>query len=170
VKNKPKKRTPKYINKLFPVLILIISVIMGIGYATVSSISMDISGVVTAKKQEGVFITNISYDSNINADVELSTIKNSYGTNMSSYIKLTDNKNSQITYAISVYNDTDVSYYFDKVVFKKMDDGTTYSNDNITYKLTNLNYDDELLSKQTIVFYITFYYLDSDNIDKTDLT
>lgn len=167
---KKKKEILFITNKLFILLILIATLFMSIGYASINSVIMELNGNVVAQAQTGVYIYDITYKSNINADTNSSTIKKYIGTNMSSYIKLSENTNSEITYTVSIYNSTEEDYYFDKVVYLETDDDSTYTNDNITYKLTNLNHDDILPSKGRVIFDITFHYADTTKIDLTDLT
>ena len=167
---KKKKEILFITNKLFILLILIATLFMSIGYASINSVIMELNGSVVAQTQTGVYIYDITYKSNINADTNSSTIKKYIGTNMSSYIKLSENTNSEITYTVSIYNSTEEDYYFDKVVYLETDDDSTYTNDNITYKLTNLNHDDILPSKGRVIFDITFHYADTTKIDLTDLT
>lgn len=167
---KKKEKILSFKNKLFVSLILIATLFMSIGYATINSVSLGISGESIAQTQEGVYIYDIVYKSNIDADIEKSKIKNFIGTNMSSYIKLTNSTSSEITYTVSIYNSTEESYYFDKVTYLETEDNSTYSNENITYKLTGLKHDDILVGKGKVIFDITFYYADSTKIDVTDLT
>lgn len=163
-----KKMIP-YMNKIFPLLIIVSTLFMGIGYASVNSVILNIEGKAEGLTQEGVYIEEAYYDSNINANESLSKIYNCFGTNMSSYISLKNESTSEITYKLIVYNSTNDSYYFDKVLYLETEDDSTYSNDNITYKLTNLKKDDIVAGKGRIEFYITFYYLDTTAIEKTDL-
>ena len=70
-----KKRIPPSTNKLFPILILVAVMVMGIGYASINSVIMNINGEAIAKKQDGVYITNIKYINDENStDTENITI------------------------------------------------------------------------------------------------
>ncbi len=133
---------------------------MGIGYAVVNSIIMDIEGTTIVKKQNGVYITSVEYVSDVSANVEKSSIINAYQTMLNSSITLSDSiSSSSLTYSITIYNSSDVTYYFDQVEY--LVDETTYSNENIVFKLEGLNKNDALDSKNSITFNITFYYKDS---------
>lgn len=148
-----------FINQKFTILIVMASLFMGIGYAAVNSVIIDIKGTVVAKAQDGVYITDVYYDSDINADLENSKIINAYQTMLNSSIALSDvDANSSITYAITVYNSSDETYYFDKVDY--LGSETTYSNEDIVFEINGLSHDDTLDSKNSLTFTITFYYKD----------
>jgi len=70
LKNIRRKRVPPYTNKLFPMLILLSVIFMGIGYASINSISLNINGEVLAKAQDGIYITEVNYVSNVDANLE----------------------------------------------------------------------------------------------------
>ena len=55
---------------IFPVILFIVSLFMSLGYATVNSILFDFSGEAMAKEVSGIFITNVDYKSNVNADMK----------------------------------------------------------------------------------------------------
>lgn len=146
--------------KLFPFLIFIITMLMGIGYATVTSVSLDVKGTAVLKEQNGISITDVKYQSDINAVLENSTIKNVYQTTLSSSIQLSSvDPNSSITYSITVHNYSNDSYYFQGVNY--YNDEFTYSNANIIYTLNNINVGDKINSKESLTFTITFSYKDN---------
>lgn len=158
MKKKDKKNL--LINKKISILIVVATLFMGIGYAVVNSIIMDIEGTTIVKKQNGVYITSVEYVSDVSANVEKSSIINAYQTMLNSSITLSDSiSSSSLTYSITIYNSSDVTYYFDQVEY--LVDETTYSNENIVFKLEGLNKNDALDSKNSITFNITFYYKDS---------
>ena len=53
--NVRRKRAPLYTEKLFPILILVAVMFMGVGYASINSIAMNINGEVVVKKQENIY-------------------------------------------------------------------------------------------------------------------
>jgi len=140
LKNMRKKRIPPYSNKLFPILIFIATIFMSVGYASINSIIMNINGEVIAKAQDGIYITEVNYISDINANLEESKILNAYQTNLSSNIVLSDtNSNSSITYQITMYNSTNYDYVFERIKYIKCqndNDCDTYSNNNIQINLS----------------------------------
>lgn len=76
-------------------------------------------------------------------------------------------KNSSITYSITVYNSTNKDCYFDKVDY--LIDDTTYSNTNIVFDLDGISKDDVLASKKSKTFNITFYYKNNVLSDNNEL-
>ena len=57
------KRMTLFLRTCFPIAIVLVCLLMGIGYATVNNVSLDIKGVLAAETQKGVFITDIQYKS-----------------------------------------------------------------------------------------------------------
>lgn len=159
-------------NKLyisFSILFCIATLFMGIGYASINSISFNVSGEVTAQVQDGIFITEVNYNEELSNNVLVtdSKINGCYQTNLDSDIVLTNDKDSLITYDITIYNSYDLAYVFDTVEYTLGPD--TYDNENIIFKLTNLNSGDVVNPKDYISFSITFYYKDSSNISNVKL-
>lgn len=142
-----------------PIFLSFSIIFLSIGYAAISSITGEIKGTVIANKQDGIFITDVVYDSSLNANPSLSTINSYYQTTLNSSILLSSNNdagNSSITYEVTIYNSTDDLYQFNKVLYGD----EFYDNENITFKLTNLKKGDKLAGKSSITFYITFSYVD----------
>ena len=118
--------------KLFPIMLLIATLFMGIGYASLNVI-LNISGNAVAIAPEGVFITEINYKSSVNADASNSEIISGAQTIMGSKIYLSaDNSTSSITYTVKVHNGTSDKYVFTGVTV----DDSFYSNENIEYKVS----------------------------------
>ena len=55
-------------------LLLMSILLMGIGYSAINSITREIRGTVIAEQQNDVFITNVEYVSDVNADTSNSNI------------------------------------------------------------------------------------------------
>ena len=92
--------------KIFPVLLLIATMFMGIGYAALNA-TLNVSGSLVAQVQEGIFITEVNYKSSVNADTTNSKIISGAKTILGSKIYLSDStNNSSITYTIKIYNKT----------------------------------------------------------------
>lgn len=163
-----KRKDNKYpsIKKLFSIMILIATFLMGLGYATVNSIILEYKGTSYMKKQTGVYITEVNYISNVNADLTSSKILQAYQTNLDSNIVLSNtDSNSSITYQIKVYNSNDTDYYFYNTNYLVGD--STYSNENIAFKIEGLNYNTKIASKGYLTFNITFYY-ENNSISNTN--
>ena len=94
-------------------LSIVAIVFMSIGYAAIESVIFNINGLALASPQEGIFITDVVYDSSINATPANSIIKSFYQTTLNSSIMLSNtNSDSSITYSITVYNSYNYTYYF----------------------------------------------------------
>jgi len=48
-------------NKLYPIFLLIATFFMGIGYAAINSISLNIEGTAIANYPKGLFISEVNY-------------------------------------------------------------------------------------------------------------
>lgn len=154
-----KNKNPFVYNKFFPILLFVATLFMGVGYASINSISLDIDGSALAKVPDGVYITEVNYKDDINADLENSSILNTYQTMMKSNIYLSSTDvNSTITYEITIYNSDVDPYRFGGVDYILGD--TTYSNEGISFDLNNLTEGYILYSKSYITFTLTFCYSD----------
>ena len=110
---------------------------MCIGYAAVNSIIIGFEGAAVAKKVDGVFITDVSYVSNTDADLNISKVVSAYQTNLTSVIALSKTNNySAISYEITVYNSTNSDYSYVKPSYVLGD--STYDNQNITFLFSSL--------------------------------
>lgn len=153
IKNKNINKKPLY---LF--LITLTTIFMSIGYATINSITLDISGDVSLVSQEGLFITEVNYDSNIDANLEESKIITFSSTTLNSRVVLSNtNGNSSITYKIKVYNKNNETYRFNNSIY----DNAFYSNQNIIFTLTGIDKDTKIEPHTFKEFSITFSYKDN---------
>lgn len=130
---------------------------LSIGYASLESIALDITGEVTAIPQSEIYITDISYKTNTDANTESSKINQYYQTLMQSSIVLGNTPTSSITYSVTIYNSGDKAYSFKDVEYSD----EFYDNSNIVFELDGLKKWDVLESKQSLTFSITFHYLDN---------
>lgn len=151
---KKRKVLPMF-RKVFPVLILIASLLMSVGYASVNSIIIGFNGTAIAKLPSGVYIIEANYNSNVDANLAESTILSAYQTNLNSKVVLSPtNPSSSITYTINIINTTDKTQVFNGVEYLP----ENYSNNGITYLLNGLAINDELEPGQNVTFTITFFY------------
>ena len=159
---KKRKNKVSLYKKIFPILLVIATLSMSVGYTTVTGIDLDIAGSVDAEVYEGIFITDVSYDSNVDADTIESTINYYVGTVMDSKIVLGNNSDSSITYLVTVYNNSNKDYmYIDTITDKT--DVDLYSNENITFNVEGLeSYDTVLMPGDELTFTITFTYTGTD--------
>lgn len=161
-----KKRIPTSINKLFPILILVATMLMGIGYASINSIITRINGDIVAKNQEGIFITEVNYIERDNSlPNETHKVYFADGTLLKSSITLEPNDlTSEVSLKVSFYNSTEYDLAFKDIVYAEeitdeVDD--VYSNSNIIYTFTNQN---KTIAKNggTLEVIITFKYSEID--------
>lgn len=140
-------------------LLLLAILIMGIGYSAINSITAEIQGKVIAEAQQGVFITNVEHVSNIEANLSESEIQYYKGTYMQSKIELSETEpDSEITYKVTVYNNSENSYPFLDVLYDK----EFYDNENIVFEIGDNGFKigDIINAKETKEIYITFKYKD----------
>ena len=147
-------------NMLLLFALIIAILIMGIGYASIESVTGEIEGTVVAKVQEGVFISNIEYVSDVDADVNISKIEYYTGTMMKSTIRLsTSNIASEIKYKITVYNNSEESVPFNGVVY----DNNFYDNTEIIFNTSGFEVGQTIEPNETKEIIITFKY--KENIE-----
>lgn len=154
-----KRKAPKSNSWIFLLLICLATCFMGVGFARID-ILLEITGNLAAQPQENLFITEVNYLRNADADLENSRIISMYQTILNSNIVLSQtNGNSAITYEVTIYNSTDSDYAFVETAY--MLGANTYSNENIAFRLEGLSAGDVLGSKQSVTFRLTFYYLNN---------
>lgn len=145
--------------KIFMILLLISTLFMSIGYASVNSIILNITGELSYTAQEGVYISNIRYVSSTSSDQNDSTIKADFGTLINNTIILSNTeKDSQITYEIVVYNSTNDIYAFNEMLYST--DEFFYDNTDIKVSISGIEKWDEIDPGQTTSFLLTFEYID----------
>ena len=133
---------------------------MGIGYASINSITGEIEGTVIADVQSGVFITNIEYVSDVDANINTSKIEYYIGTMMQSTVELSDtNVASEIKYKVTVYNNSLNNYPFLDVLYDT-ESTEFYDNENIIFEIdpSEFKVGDTINAKETKEIYITFKY------------
>lgn len=161
----------KKMQVLIPIALFISTLWLSIGYASVNSIALNITGNIQAKAQEGIFISawDISYDeNNLNDDNSQAEIEKTDGTILTSKITLPeDNKDAFITYTITISNNTNKNYMFDEVTY--LMENQLYDNSNIIFNLVGLEQEDKLLSKNSITFDVKFSYKDQELPDNNIL-
>lgn len=155
-KNKEKKKI--HYTDFFPLLLFISTIFISMGYALMNSITTDIEGTVISTAQDKVFITDVSYVSDNNANLSNSKVNSYFKTVLNSTISLSDTDNtSSITYKITVYNSDIEEYTFIGTLF----DENFYDNENITFELDGIEIGDKIQPKTSQEFNITFHYKDN---------
>ena len=129
--------------------------LMSIGYAAINSVTGEIEGEVIADSQEGVFITNIEYVSDVNANVSNSRVNDFLGTVMNSTIQLSDSDvNSSITYKVTVYNKGTEEAIFQKITYAN----DFYDNNDIIFDISGFTTGDKIGAGESKEITITFKY------------
>ena len=152
-------------NRGIVISIIVATLLLSIGYASVSGVSLDITGTADAGLQNGLIITTVIYDStNSNTSTSNSSINNTHLTIMNSTIGLDDDPASEITYTVTIYNNTNYNYVFDDAIY----DTSFYDNPNIEYTLSGITNGTVVKSKHSISFNITFKYVDNFTPSSSD--
>ena len=137
---------------------------MSIGYSAINSVTGDISGTVTAKVQDGVFITDVEQTSNVDANLTNSKIKNYVGTLMGSTVDLSkENPSSEITYKVTVYNNANETMQFSKVIYDESLD-VSYDNPDITFEISGFTVGQTIEPNETKEIIIKFKYKDQSSV------
>ena len=136
-------------------------ILMGIGYASIESITGEISGKVVGSAQNGVFITNVEYVSDVDANLNNSKIEKIAGSMMQSTVELSKtNLDSQITYKVTVYNSSTEEVPFTEVLHGD----EFYDNADITFDLSGFTIGQVIAPKETKEIIITFKYNTSTGV------
>lgn len=142
---------------LFLYSILFCIMFLCIGYASINSISGEIQGTAQAEVQDGVFIFDVIYDSNVDGNASESAINYYAGTMMSSSIKLSStNPSSTITYKVAFRNNSLNTYQLYGVTYEN----DFYDNQDITYTISGFTLGDKIEAQENKYLYITFKYVD----------
>ena len=136
-------------------LLFMSMILMGIGYASIQSVTGEITGKASSKMQDGVFITNVEYVSDVDANKDSSKIELYSGTMMKSTVKLSStNINSQIKYKVTVYNNSEERQPFTGV--RHGDE--YYDNNDIIFEVNGFKPGQTIEPKETKDIIITFKY------------
>lgn len=139
----------------FSLLILFCVFFLGFGYASVSSISLEIDGSASLNKQTGIYISNVVYTSNVGADLTNSYIVTNYQTMLGNKTTLsTTNANSNVVYTVTIKNDESEDMAFKGIEY----DPDFYDNSDIEVVVGGMNIGDVVTSGNSITFTVTFKY------------
>ena len=149
-------------NMILLIIMFIAIMIMGIGYASIESVTGEIEGKVIADAQSGVFITEVEYISDVDANRASSTINNFLGTMLNSTIDLSKtNPESEITYKVTVYNSSEETVPFVGIVYGD----EFYDNPNIVYEIKEgFQIGQTIGPNETKEIHITFKYKDTSTV------
>ncbi len=159
------KKIERRLTDYIPLFFLIAILFIGIGYASINNIMFDISGSAMTKTQEGVFITNVDINGDVNENVSY------YNTLLHSVVILPNEIDTlgnlpSVTYEVTVYNSTNLPIIYQGTIIDDTDEHF-YSNPNIEFKVEGISVGDVLETEKT--FSITFYYKDNVIIENNIL-
>lgn len=140
-------------------LIICATIFMGIGYAAVNGVLLNIEGTASAMSLDSLYISSALYSTSNGANIEESRINDFTRTTLNSTITLGNNQSSTITYSITIQNTTEYAYSFSGTSYSAPN---FYDNNNITFTLGNINVGDTINPNSSKTFTITFSYLGSD--------
>ena len=165
MKNKKYVTSKLKLNFIILGTIILTTFFLATGYAAFESIILDVDGEVTALPQSEIFISDITYNSNIGTNPENSKINQYYQTLMNSTMVLGNNNDSSITYTVTLYNNGNGPYTFKEVEYMQ----ELYDNPNIVFELDGLKRGDVVQSKEFVTCTITFHYLNNVPVDNNIL-
>ena len=153
--------------RLLLLIIIIGTMFIGVGYASINSITGEITGIVLAEVQSGVFITDVEYVSDIEADMNISRVENFIGTTLNNTVGLSEtNPNSQITYKVTVYNNSEEEAVFVGPIY----DEEFYSNPNIEFEISGFTEGEVIGANESREIIITFKYKNETIPEETTLS
>ena len=147
----------------YSVLLLIATLLMSIGYAEMSGITLSVAANVKATVQEGVFITEVTRTAYDGADITNSKINSYAETTMNSTVVLGNSCDSTISYNVWLYNNSDKDHVFIGIT----KDEELYKNTNITYSTDLVPYGTVIEAGKNKDFTITFSYAGNDTSNTT---
>ena len=153
--------------KLFMILIGISTISLGIAYASISGIDLNIIGKSTSMATSVIKITKIELEDSYNADIENSDIIKTQKTLLQSRVVLGLDKDSYITYRVTVKNDSDDDLYYIETNQNSdfyYNDLNNY-NDEIVYEISGIEQYEKIVVGEEKSFLVTFKY----NVENSEL-
>lgn len=160
------KNAKLILNFLLVGCIVLSTGLLSIGYAAITSTDLNLNLSVSTSKYAHLFIDNVEYVSNNGADLTSSKIIDYTNTMLHSdvFLSKTDGT-STITYKITMLNNSDGTRKFVGVNYLE----ENYSNNAIGYRLDGLKEGDLIEVGKEKTFNITFYYINTSDLDKNEL-
>lgn len=138
------------------IFIMIASLFLGIGYASISDIDLEIEGTAQLEHQNGAYITDITYIENQNANMEDTSILDTYQSIIDSKISLSStDSSSYVSYSITLSNQSADTYVYTGITY----DSNFYDNENIQAKLSGISLGETIDSNQSKTFTLTYSYI-----------
>ncbi|MBR2827986.1 MAG: InlB B-repeat-containing protein [Bacilli bacterium] len=141
--------------KSYLLLYIIIGVfLIGIGYAEIGNIDLNIEGEASMDRQTGAVITSVNYVDGVMVDSSQSKINSFYQTLFNSKIVLDNNSSSSITYQVTVKNLSSLQLRYKDTIY----DSAFYDNSDIGFTLSGIDTNTVLNPNDEVFFQITFSY------------
>lgn len=144
-----------FVNKSLFVMVIIATLFMGVGYAAINNISLQVSGnVVGAALNNVVYISDVSVSS---SSGETGRYNSFHECLADIEMNLSDSNDSSIVYNFNICNDTGNVYIFDSI--STDDENLFYTNHGIGYDI--LSDDGGILKpNECLNIKVKFYYVD----------
>ena len=158
----------KKIRSIIPFFLMFIVMILGTAFASIGNITGTIEVQAESPLQEGVFISDAEYYSNVDADTVESKINTYVKRMLSNTVVLSKtNGSSSITYKVKLYNNTSQNYAFIGLSY----DESFYDNTDIEVVIDTggIQKGGLIKSKEEVTIYITFKYKDGTVANSNEL-
>lgn len=154
--------------KILLVLIALSTLVMSIGYAKISSMSMGVNGEFLANAESGLFISEATILGSNDDSLKSSSVI-TYNKLMFKSKTTLINSDSYVSYKITFYNNSGRDYEYVNTTYDT-DNSEYYTNQNIEYTISGIEVGDKVAPKNSISLVITFKYKDINNITDNSLT
>jgi len=152
---------------LYGIFVTVMVLFVCIAYARVTT-ELKVEGEGDATEQQGIYITDVAYLTDNEADQDNSTVNFFLGTMLDSKVTLGSSSSSSLSYKVTVKNNTDREQVFIGIV-KDETNETIYSNTNIQPNVATVGeiagleeYVTIVASGETLTFPVTFAYSGTD--------
>lgn len=162
-KDKKRKNAQPKVFEKYLLIILIATLFMSVAYATVSNITLNISGTIQAKAKNGILISSVTEETKKGVISE--EVKYYEGTTLSTSIELSSDINSTLTYKVSFLNNSESDYFFNGVTY--IDEA--YDNKNIEFSVDKEPYTVKITAGGTLTLNLTFKYKEGVIINKSQI-
>ena len=160
---KSKNKIKFYQNKNFYLVLMVLAtLLMSVGYATVNSVSLDLVGEARIKSAPGIYVYNAQIGQGTNGtNPSNSRITMLYNDVMKSMIVLGSNTNSTLSLTVTIYNTLSYDTIFTGITYSE----NFYDNNKITYDLSGISVGTVLPANSNTSFTMTFRYTGNDISD-----
>ena len=162
---KSKRKTKFYQNRNFYLVLMVLAILfMSIGYSTVNSVTVDLSGEAKIKSSPGIYVYNAQIGQGTNGkNPNDSRITMLYNDVMKSVVVLGDNTTATLTMTITIYNTLSYDTIFTGITYSE----NFYSNNNITYDVNGISVGTILPANSNTSFTMVFRYTGNDISNNT---